>query len=140
MGINLGALAASSLTPGLFNGGRFETTFDINGTLAPAGTTNSLLYGYVSIVMPTPYIITSMMANFPNSSLPNYYLPISGNSYFFDTTNKYAIYIYQSGTGTGRQLAINIINWPITDTTGYTFVNYPINIIGNTYAFPFKDI
>ena len=138
MGLNLPNIAATSLTPGIFNSGSFTATAEINGTLPAAGTTTSLLTGVINITLEDPSVICELMFNLPdaNQSLATAWIPLIGSGYANDESAPYSLILYDIGTPTGRQISYNFYNYTIPDGVGYTFTNYKINFYGHLYSYP----
>ena len=132
-------IAGASFLPGLQNMGTISAQASISGILhgSPNSVTNtSNTYGIITLTLPDPNLISSLLVNFPDAAgdLASKWFPLFGSGYFYDSTNNWVLNLYVGSSPTGRNIYYNFCN---TVNFNYPFSSFRINIYGHLYTYPF---
>ena len=141
--IDISKLTAASFMPGLQNVGQIEGSVNINGTVqgSPNFSTpnTSNMVGIINIPLPDPTVISALRVNLPNADgqLATRWFPLFGTVELTDisaSTPQWILIMYAGSAFNGRNIYFNFVN---ATTNPITFTNFPINIYGHLYSYPF---
>lgn len=141
MAIDIKNIAAASFMPGLQNKGQLNGTALITGSLAPsplAGGTSNLTGSFV-ISLPDTKVVSLLRVTLPNANgdLAAYWFPLMGTAELSDLTAHWRLIFYVLSNFSGREISFNFVNLSTSVTT--TFTNFPINVYGHLYSYPWSQ-
>jgi hypothetical protein len=137
--INIQNLTAASFMPGLQNSGQISGQAIINGTLDASpnyNVTTSNMTGTIFIPLEDPTVISVLRVNLPNASgqLASRWFPLFGTVELTDSVLDWVLIMSVGSASGGRNIYFNFVN---TVNNSWTATNFPINIYGHLYSYPF---
>jgi len=125
--------------PGLQNAGQFSGQALISGALdaSPSYISNtSNMTGTIFIPLPDPTVVSAMRINLPSAAgqLASRWFPLFGTVDLQDLSNGWDLIMYVGSATGGRNIYFNFVN---RNNSLTTFTNFPVNIYGHLYSYPF---